>query len=357
MKEALAAAQAFGAGENCVVTPLGRGNIHDTFLACDKPKNIVLQRLSEALGADSEALMRNVGRVCAHWAAVERDPRRRLTPVRGRTGQLLWRDKAGRAWRAYDCIDGALSYDKAETAEQAREAARAFGRFLNQMSGLPLSEVSSEFLQFHDGLKRFSVFEKALAADERSRAKDCRAEIEFIKNRKDVFVSWEDIAKGGAAPRRVVHNDTKISNVLFDAGSGKSLCVVDLDTVSAGFLVFDFGDLVRSTVTGKSEDETALSSLPLRMDIFRALVDGFLSEVGGMLTIGERGRLVFGAKFIALELGMRFLTDYLSGDVYFKTARPGQNLDRARTQLKIVELIEREQKALEAVVSEHRAGS
>jgi Ser/Thr protein kinase RdoA (MazF antagonist) len=346
------AAQAFPlAGPVESASPLSGGNIHDTYLVHAGGKKYVLQRMSAALPVDAARLMKNIARVSRHLAGKESNPRRRLALLLTRDDQPLHRDSGDRVWRAFDYVGNTVSHETAHNPEQAYEAARAFGRFLALVEDIPLDDFDRVLPHFHDTPKRFLQFERALAADVEGRAAGATKEIEFLSARRQQMGLLTGLCESGEMTERIIHNDTKISNVLFDEVSGEGLCVVDLDTVMPGLVLYDFGDLVRSAVTGVREDETDLAKVTLRGDIFAALTRGFVKEAGALLSPLERGHLVDSVQIIAMELGMRFLTDHLGGDVYFKTTSVGQNLARARVQLKIAELFEQQRGQLVAQVA------
>ncbi|MFH2202464.1 MAG: aminoglycoside phosphotransferase family protein [Elusimicrobiota bacterium] len=347
--KARAAARHFALdGEARSVEPYGSGNIHDTFrVSCGR--RYILQRLSLGMVADPRPYIENSRKVMAHLRAKVDEPRRRLTAVDAADGRGYWQDEDGAFWRAFDFIEDTVSRDVIDTPEQAGEAAKAFGFFSNCMKDLPPRDFAAPLPHFHDTPKRFLMFERALANDEKNRAADAKSEVEFALARKDLSGVLVAFQERGDIPERIVHNDTKVNNVLFDAASGEGMCVVDLDTVMPGLVLYDFGDLVRSAVSDTAEDERDLSRVGVRMPVYAALARGFLEAKGGISRL-EQDYMAFSAKLIALELGMRFLTDYLNGDVYFKTVRPEQNLDRCRAQFALARDIERKEEAMSRIV-------
>ncbi len=340
--------------------PYGSGHINDTFAvvqACpDGARRFLLQRINERVFRNPPALMENVARVCAHaQRRLAEDgradaSRRSLTLVRTRDGRNWHRDPVGGHWRCYLFIEGATGHDVIRDAAQAREAARAFGAFQALLADLPGGRLHETIPHFHNTPTRFASFRRALEADAHGRAAAARAEIEFALSRSaDVGVIVDAMARG-EIPERVTHNDTKLNNVLIDDLTGEGICVIDLDTVMPGSALYDFGDLIRTSTSPAAEDEADLSKVEMRMAMFEALVGGYLSAASGFLTPAERRLLAFSGKLITLEIGLRFLTDWLEGDVYFKVKRPGHNLDRCRTQFALVRSIERQLPAMEAFV-------
>ena len=243
--------------------------------------------------------------------------------------------------RALHFIEGARSYQKAENPELHYHAARAFGRFLNLVKDLPPTLLYETIPDFHHTPKRFLVFIQALERDSHNRARDVKSEVDFALTRYGESTILIDLVARGEMPVRVTHNDTKLDNVMMDTETGEGVCVIDLDTVMGGLAVFDFGDSVRTGASTGAEDEPDISRVSLNLDIFDLLAQGFLEETREFLTQLEIDHLAYGAKLITFEQGIRFLADYLNGDIYYKTHRPGQNLDRSRTQFKLVDEMER----------------
>lgn len=331
--------------------PHGEGHIHDTFLVVCGPdadrKRFILQRLNPTALVDVSIQMGNLERVLRHLAAKEPDRRRRLTLVPTREGRAFWHDPAGAAWRAFEFITGSKTIQSVRTPDEAREAARTFGRFLNDLSDMEPLDLPQGLPHFHDAGKYFLQLERTVAEDPKKRAAGTKKEIDFALSRRAWTGVLPPLIESGELVERVVHNDTKINNVLFDAESGEGLCAIDLDTVMPGLILYDFGDLVRSCVSATEEDERTADKVSIRKPIFEALARGFLEEAGGLIAPPERKQLVFVCQLIAFELGSRFLADHLGGDAYFGAAREGQNLDRCRTQFRLAELFERERPVLE----------
>jgi Ser/Thr protein kinase RdoA (MazF antagonist) len=243
----------------------------------------------------------------------------------------------------YVFIEEARTYDRIESAEQAREAAKAFGRFQGMLADLPGPGLTETIPDFHHTRARFDAFVRALDSDSENRAKDIRPEIEFAMAREPMVDVLLDRIASGELTERITHNDTKLNNVMIDDKTGEGICVIDLDTVMPGLVLYDFGDMVRTSTSPALEDEKDLSRVVMQMHMFEALTRGYLETAGSFLTPLEIELLPFSGKLITLEIGLRFLTDYLSGDIYFKTHRDGHNLDRCRTQFKLVQSIEEQE--------------
>jgi hypothetical protein len=298
--------------------------------------------------------MENIQRVRHHLAAKTSslpDAKRRvLTLVPARGGMPYHRDPAGNYWRCYLHVSGGRSYDLAQNPRQAFEAAKAFGGFQALLADLPAPRLHDTIPHFHDTPRRLAALRSAAAADAAGRSAGARAELDFALSRAPLAGILQDLAATGDIPERVVHNDTKLNNVIFDARTDEGLCVVDLDTVMPGLALHDFGDLVRCAATRAAEDERDLSQVEIEPALFESLARGYLAGVGGVLTAAELDHLAVSGAVIALELGMRFLTDHLQGDAYFKVHRPGHNLDRCRAQFKLALSFERQEGELRRVI-------
>jgi Ser/Thr protein kinase RdoA (MazF antagonist) len=332
----------------------GSGHINDSYCAVFEqaagPVRVILQRINHHIFKNPQALMENIERVTAHLAAqVNGAPdgnRRVLRLIRARSGKAWHVDAHGNTWRAYRFIEGARTYDAVERTAQAFEAAKAFGRFQQMLVDLPVPRLYDTIPDFHHTPKRFKAFEEVLAQDPAGRAILARPEIEFALAHKPIA----SVLLDAHLPERVTHNDTKFNNVMLDDETGEGICVIDLDTVMPGLALYDFGDMVRTTTSKAMEDERDLSKVNLEFPMFEALVRGYLSSAGGFLTKAEKQHLAFSGKLITFEIGIRFLTDYLAGDTYFKVHREGHNLDRCRTQFKLIESIEQQHERMERLV-------
>lgn len=345
------------AGDFISAAPYGSGHINDTFATIfsqgGREVRYIMQRINHNIFKNPPALMDNIDRVTSHLhgklSSSGEASRRALSLIKGRNGLSYYLDKEGNHWRTYIFVENAKTYDIIETPEQAFQAAKAFGEFQKHLVDLPGKRLSETIPDFHNTPKRFEAFEKALASDSFNRAKSARAEIEFAISRKNVGTLLLNLSKEGKIPERITHNDTKLNNVLLDDKTGEAVCVIDLDTVMPGLALYDFGDLVRTSTSPAAEDEKDLGKVKIQMHMYRALVEGYLSTAKDFLTKTEIANLAFSGKLITLEIGLRFLTDYLSGDTYFKVHREGHNLDRCRTQFKLVSLIEEQEKEMNSI--------
>lgn len=342
-------------GELSSVVPHGSGHINDTYCAtfqrAEEPRRFILQRINTRIFKTPVALMENIGRVTAHLAARANEQpdiaRRVLTLIPSLEGRAWHTDVDGNYWRMYRFIDNAKSYDAVESIQQAFEAARAFGNFQKQLVDLPAPRLLETIPDFHNTPKRLAVLEQAIATDVANRAAMAQTEINFALARRSIVSALLD----ANLPERVTHNDTKFNNVLLDDATGEAMCVIDLDTVMPGLAPYDFGDMVRTTTNPAQEDEQDLSKVAVQFHLFEALVRGYLEGAGGFLTKLEKQHLVLAGKLITFEQGVRFLTDHLLGDLYYKIHRDGHNLDRCRAQFKLVESIELQEERMEQLVS------
>jgi hypothetical protein len=341
----------------------GSGHINDTFKVCyavDGAREYYIhQRINQTVFRDVPALMDNIGRVVRHQRtkleeAGEREiDRRVLTLVPAVDGADYYQDSEGGYWRTYLFIMDAVGIDVVESPEQAYEAAKTFGAFQRQLADLP-TRLHETLPGFHDTRSRFNALLRAVEADARNRAAAVRADIDFALAREHMVDTVIDAMAAGDIPERTTHNDTKLNNVLIDTASGKGLCVIDLDTVMPGSVLYDFGDMVRSATTTTAEDEPDLSTVAMDLTCYEALVSGYLDSVRGFLTRAETALLPVSGPLITFETGLRFLTDYLEGDRYFKTRRPEQNRDRCRKQFRMVRSMEEQMDAMTRIVEAAR---
>ena len=311
-------------------------------------EHLVLQRVNTAVFNKPELVMGNSKKVTQHLKEVAPSARNlKLEPTLDGAHYML--DGKGGLWRAFNYLEDCIGHEQVETTEQAYEAGCAFGMFLRQMDGLEADTLEEIIPNFHDTPKRLEKLEKAVEENRANRAGVISRQLEFIEARKSWISKIETLRASGEIPTRTTHNDTKISNVLFDAKTDKAVCVIDLDTVMPGSMLYDFGDLVRTSINSVPEDASE-DEVTCRLDIFKAITKGYLKAAQGTLCKKELELLVFSAKLITLELAMRFLTDYLNGDVYFRVERETQNLERARNQLRLVELIEENEVEMDAIL-------
>jgi hypothetical protein len=345
------------AGDFVSAAPYGSGHINDTFGVVYNQGGTeiryIIQRINHNVFKNPPALMDNIDRVTSHIhkkiSSAGEASRRALSLIRTGNGMSYYLDKAGNHWRTYIFVEHANTYNIIETPEQAFQAAKAFGEFQKHLVDLPGKRLCETIPDFHNTPKRFEAFEKALNADSQNRAKSAKAEIEFAIKHKNVSALLLNLSREGKIPERITHNDTKLNNVLLDDKTGEAVCVIDLDTVMPGLALYDFGDLVRTSTSPAAEDEKDLGKVKMQMHMYKALVEGYLSTAKEFLTKTEISHLAFSGKLITLEIGLRFLTDYLSGDTYFKIHREGHNLDRCRTQFKLVSLIEEQEEKMNRI--------
>jgi len=351
-------------GDYVSALPYGSGHINDTYCLTlnqgGQAVRYLLQRINHTIFKDPDGLMRNVERVCAHaqnkllQAGAPDASRRALTLIPTKAGKGWYTDAEGSRWRCYVFVEHATGHDVIRSAAQAREAARAFGAFQALLADLPGGRLVETIPDFHHTPKRLERFQKALKADVHQRAQKVQREIDFVLARAGDASRVVDALAKGNLPERVTHNDTKLNNVLLDNTTQEGICVIDLDTVMPGSSLYDFGDLVRTSTSPAAEDETDLSKVGMQLPMFAALVEGYLSSAKNVLTPLEREMLPFGGKLMTFEVGLRFLTDWLEGDVYFKIKRPEHNIDRCRTQFRLVESIEQQYPAMEALVAANK---
>lgn len=342
---------------NVEIEPYGNGHINDTYIAQSDPKHI-LQRINSEVFKNPEQVMDNILGVTEHLRKkieiAGGDPdRETLNVVKTRDGNNCYKADDNNYFRMYKFIENAVSYDSVENPAQLFEAARAFGRFQNMLADYPADKLYETIPNFHNTKKRYADFEEAVLKDAFGRASEVTKEIEFVKARKSDCDPVVDAIADGSVPLRVTHNDTKLNNVMLDADSGEGVCVIDLDTVMPGSLLYDYGDALRFGASSGAEDEQDLDKIWFDLDLFEAFTKGFLSEVGSSLTEREKELLPFSAKLMTLECGMRFLGDYLNGDTYFKIHREKHNLDRARTQFKLVADMEEKMADMQKIVKKY----
>lgn len=348
------------AGRPAEVKALTGGHIHDTYLVtyvdAGQRARYIHQRINQHVFRDPPRLMENIERVTRHLRAKLESQQHpdisRHVPslVHARDGRPYCIDEDGAYWRTWLHIEGVRSHAIIRSPELARRAAAAFGRFVRLLADLPEPRLHETIVDFHDTPKRYEQLRRAIDADTCSRVAGAQEQIDFANERMAIGYRLVELQAQGALREQIAHNDTKIDNVLFDAVSAEALCVIDLDTVMPGFLLYDFGDLVRTAGNASSEDERKLERVYLRLPVFEALVQGYLAEAAPLLTEQELNLLAFASKLVSLETGVRFLTDYLEGDTYFKTAYSQHNLQRARNQFTLVSSIEQQESAMQAAV-------
>ena len=344
LPEALAAFD-FG-GQVAGALRYGQGHINDTFCVYVQTpqgdaRRFILQRINTDTFRDPKGLMENIVGVTDYLRSIiEKNggdaARETMTVLRTKEGKNFYRDSEGGCWRVYPFIEGTVCLQSVEKPEQFYESAKAFGHFQRLLSGYDASTLHETIAKFHDTRNRFANFKKALDADTCGRAKDVQAEIDFVLAREKDCAVLMDLLEAGKLPLRVTHNDTKLNNILMDKATGTGICVIDLDTVMPGLALNDYGDSIRFGANHSAEDEKDLSKVNFDIELYEIYTKGFMEAAGDALTPAEKEYLPWGAKLMTLECGIRFLTDYLEGDHYFRVHREGQNLDRCRTQFKLV---------------------
>ncbi len=340
----------------------GSGHINDTFLlVCGEEgedRRYILQRMNHQVFRDIPGLMQNIKGVTTFLRhQIQKDQgepdRETLNLVPTREGKDYYQDSSGNFWRMYLFIEGASCYNVVEKPEDFYQSGKAFGRFQRLLADFPARELTETIPDFHNTPVRFQTFLKAVEKDTAGLASGVGEEIRFIKEREQEMGLALKLQREGRLPLRVSHNDTKLNNIMIDDMTGEALCIIDLDTIMPGFSIFDYGDSIRFGANTAAEDEPDLSKVSLSLPLFEVYTKGFLEGSGGRLTPAEISLLPYGAKMMTLECGMRFLTDYLQGDVYFHISRPGHNLDRCRTQLALVADMERKWEAMEGILKQY----
>lgn len=348
------------AGEFVKGKEIPSGHINTTYKATYRKHDgtedsYILQRINDYVFKDPRAVMRNVEKVTRHinWKIL-----RRLKNSAGQTLNL-YPARGGRnyidipgdgIWRCYNYLAGTHTYDVVENTRQAYQAGFAFGSFQDLISDMNPDDIVETIPGFHHTRNRFNRLMEVADQDPRNRLSSCLAEMDFIKAREQDVDRLLDLQAQGTLPVRITHNDTKINNVMLDEDTDQAVCVIDLDTVMPGLVLYDFGDMVRTVTPPTEEDEEDLSKIRMRMSMFQSIVEGYLNAAHGFLTPAEIAELAFSGKLITLEIGIRFLTDYLEGDQYFKVSKPNHNLIRCRTQLKLVECLEEQMADMEKYV-------
>ncbi len=341
----------------------GNGHINDTFLVRfkdnGKTRKYILQRLNDNVFKKPAEVMSNIVGVTEHIKKILKKKggdteRGVLTVIKSCDGKPYFIDGYGSFWRAFVFISDCVSLDLPEDENDFYQSAVAFGEFQNMLSTYPAETLFETIPDFHNTPKRYENFLKAVENDSCGRAADVQGEIEFVKSRREFMSVLEDSYKSGRIIKRVTHNDTKMNNVMLDKDTREAICVLDLDTIMPGYSVTDFGDSIRFGASTAAEDEKDLSKVSFSIPLFETYTRGYLKGCGGTLTDNEIELLPTGAKMMTLECGMRFLTDYLEGDTYFKTAYDDHNLVRCRTQFKLVSEMEKHWDELQKIVNKYK---
>lgn len=340
----------------------GSGHINDTFrLVCrdgEKEHLYILQRINHEIFTDPVSLMRNIAGVTSFLRekiiAQGGDPyRETLNIVKSRDGKDYVTDSDGNYWRGYLFISGATCFDKVRNPDDFYQSGKAFGHFQRQLAEYPAEELTETIVNFHNTPVRLETFKKAVEEDVCGRAHLVEEEIKFVMDRADEAGAAMNMLKEGTLPLRVTHNDTKLNNIMIDDVTGEALCIIDLDTIMPGLSIFDFGDSIRFGANTADEDEPDVSLVSLSLPLYEIYTKGFLEGCQGILTQAERDMLPMGAKLMTFECGVRFLTDFLQGDTYFRISRENHNLDRTRTQFALVADMEKKWADMEAIVCKY----
>ena len=339
--------------------PFGNGHINDTRLVTmDNGVQYVLQRINKNVFKRPDLLMENYVGVTKFIRkkieAMGGDPLREvLNAIPTKDGKPFTIDEEGQYWRLLVYVTESMSYDQVEKPEQFYDSAVSFGDFQYMLRDYPAETLHETIVNFHNTPDRYRQLMEAIEGDAKGRLAEVTAEVEFAKARREFANTLENAHKEGRLPLRVTHNDTKLNNILFDINTGKTLCVVDLDTIMPGYSVNDFGDSIRFGATTALEDETDLSKVNFDISLYELYVKGFIEGAKGGLTEGELEMLPIGAIMMTFECGMRFLADYLNGDTYFRVHRPSHNLDRCRNQFKLVADMESRLDEMKAIVKKY----
>lgn len=346
--------------------PFGSGHIHDTYAASfafgnRKTRRYILQRMNTHVFPKPTEVMENIAKVTAHLRSAIRaaggDPRREtLTLIPTLDGSLSYQDKDGATWRGMVLIEGTQTHQTVADPKIYARTARAFGRFQRRLADFSPGELHMTLPDFHNTPWRLANFFQAVEDDAAGRLQITRKEVDFLMQRKGEAGRLVELEQQGLIPLRVTHNDTKLDNVLIDDQTQEAICVIDLDTVMPGLALYDFGDSVRSATNPAAEDEPDLDKVNFNFSVFKLLAQGYLEEMGSLLTPAELDNLAFSGWLITYEQALRFLGDYLNGDTYYKISRPQQNLERARTQIRLIEGMEGSFEEMEKAVKEASAG-
>jgi Ser/Thr protein kinase RdoA (MazF antagonist) len=338
------------------------GHINETYTATYEQGGVTVryihQKINQGVFKKPVEVMENVMRVTEHLRCKLRSngarqcTRRSLTVVPTHDGKPFYVDEEGNYWRTFVFVERVQSFESVQTPEQAFEAGRAFGEFQNLLADLPGDRLHETIPEFHNTRKRFNALQTAIEADKADRARKAKAEIDFALAQEPWIDTLLKAHAEGRLPERITHNDTKFNNVMLDWETGRAMCVVDLDTVMPGLVHYDFGDMVRTTTSPTMEDEPDLSKVGVQMPMLEALARGYVQATRDFLTPEERGYLAFAGKLISYTIGVRFLTDYLQGDHYFRVHRPDHNLARSRTQFTLVRSITEQEEAMRRFVEE-----
>lgn len=355
MSELVEILDQFGVKANAL--PHGNGHINRTYLVDSTPR-VILQRINTTVFTKPAEVMENIMAVTSYLRekleAAGADPKRgTLTFLRAKDGKPYYKTAEGDYYRAYYFVEDTVSLESVENLEDFTEAARGFGKFQQMLADFPADQLYETIEKFHDTPNRYRQLDEALANNSSGRASEVQPEIDFALSHRKYAAMITDAIADGSVPLRVTHNDTKLNNVLLDAATNKAICVIDLDTVMPGSMLYDFGDALRFGASTGAEDEIDLDKIHFDLTKFEAFTKGFLGELGDSITQKERELLPLSVLMMTLECGIRFLADHINGDVYFSIHREGHNLDRCRTQFKLVAEIEEKFDEMAAIVAKY----
>ena len=348
MKEYLSVAQKFALeGDVMEICPYGEGHINLTLLVTTTKKRYIMQKMNTRVFPNPDGLMANICGVTEHLRARGIET---LNVVPTKDGKPFIKDTE--CYRVYDFIENTVTYQTASDINVFKNSGKAFGEFQNYLAEFDASKLTETIARFHDTPNRFANFKEALEKDAFNRAKDCKAEIDFVLSHENTYGIAMDGLKDGSLPLRVTHNDTKLNNILMDDKTGEARAVIDLDTIMPGSMLFDFGDSIRFGASTAAEDEKDLSKVHFDINLFKAYAEGYCGAVKESITKREAELLPYGSYLMTIECGMRFLTDYLSGDTYFATKYEGHNLVRCRTQIQLAAEMEAQFKQMGEIIAD-----
>jgi hypothetical protein len=345
-------------GEVISVIPFGSGHINDSYLVTTTPESAtdyVLQRINHRIFSNVPELTNNILMVTRHLrqklacksADLDHFQVIGLTPTK--TGSFFFHDHEGNYWRLYNHVSGSTSYDTVVSSGLAFEGGKAFGVFQYLASDIDASLLYEVLPDFHNIATRLVTFRETISRDPAGRVKEVEKEIGFIEARSAEMHTILHLGQRGEIPLRVTHNDTKFNNVLFNTGN-KAISVVDLDTVMPGYILYDFGDAIRTGASTGAEDDRDLSAVHIDLDLFEAYARGYLGIASRFLNKTETENLAFSAKFMTYIIGLRFLTDHIDGDQYYKIGFPGHNLQRARAQFRLLQSMEHHYSSMQEII-------